>query len=301
MTSLVCAAERCEDALLRLASSALAPRRVDRLVERFGSARGAVRAIEQGRTDLSPAVRVAVSVPAEERRAELRRLGVDFSTPRPSKGATGRDTPAWERLARFPGAPRWLYVRGSLPDAPSVAIVGTRTCTAYGAELAKGYGRAAASAGWAVVSGMARGIDGAAHRGALDGCGTTVAVLGSGVDVVYPRRHRGLHDEIVAAGAVVSEFPPGTRPDAWRFPTRNRIISALADIVLVVEAGETGGALITARIALDQGVPVFATPGDVDREVSKGTNRLIRDGAFPVFDPDDLARTLELVTPFAAS
>lgn len=291
--------DRGDEALVRLASAALAPRRVDGLVERFGTPAAAVRAIDRGAASVPEHVRRSIGVPADVRRAELRELDTSFSTPR--RAGDGGAPAAWSRLVRFPAAPRWLYVRGQLPDAPTIAIVGTRTCTAYGSDLAVGYGRVAAAAGWVVASGMARGIDGAAHRGALDGGGDTIAVLGSGVDVVYPRRHRGLYDEILGSGAIVSEFPPGTRPDGWRFPTRNRIISALADIVLVVEAGVTGGALITARIALDQGVPVFATPGDVDRQVSIGTNHLIRDGAFPVFDPDDLGRTLELITPFTAS
>lgn len=279
------------DAMLRLAFGGLGPGRVDRLVGRLGSVDAVVRAIERGATDVPPAIRVLVQVPADERRRQLAAAGVVFATP--DGGAV------WTRLTRFPDTPRWLFVRGEWPVRPVVSIVGTRTCTAYGEDLAQEYGSTAADAGWLVVSGMAKGIDGAAHRGALAGGGPTVAVLGSGIDVVYPRRHRALHDEILRVGAVMSEYPPGTRPDAWRFPTRNRIISALADVVLVVEAGETGGALITARLALDQGVPVFATPGDVDRIASAGTNRLIRDGAFPVFDGDDLRQVLDLIVPLA--
>ena len=116
--------------------------------------------------------------------------------------------------------------------------------------------------------------------------------------MVYPRTNAALYDQVVGSGGVIlSEFPPGTRPDAWRFPTRNRIIAGLSDIVLVVEASETGGALITARIAIDYGIPVYAVPGDVDRETSAGTNTLIRDGAFPVFGPEDLTTLLELLRP----
>ncbi len=129
-----------------------------------------------------------------------------------------------------------------------------------------------------------------------------MAVLGCGVDVVYPRRHQGLYDAITErGGAVVSEFPPTTPPHAWRFPTRNRIIAGMADVVLVVEANASGGALITAGLALDMGVPVFATPGDIDRPASIGTNLLIRDGAFPVFGGDDLAEVLGLIVPSVPS
>jgi DNA processing protein len=291
------------DALVRLAHGALAPARVDRLVRRHGSVAGAVRAIETA-GDPPEAIRAAVRVSAVERADQLAEAGIRFLVPGP---AASRDDAAmldevamWKRIERFPGGPRWLFARGHWPDVPTVAIVGTRTCTAYGERLAEEYGAAAADAGWQVVSGMARGIDGAAHRGALGRRGYTTAVLGSGVDVVYPRRHRALYAAILESGCILSEYPPGTRPDGWRFPTRNRIISALADVVLVVEAGETGGALITARLAIDQGVPVFATPGDVDRVVSMGTNRLIRDGAFPVFDADDLSQVLDLIVPFAA-
>ena len=278
---------------LRLAFAGLAPRRVDQLIAHHGSVAAVVQAIESGKQEISPGVRASVSVPSDARRAQLAALGVAFSVP----GATE----VWSRLARFASMPRWLFSRGTAPEAPVVSIVGTRSCTGYGRELAAAYGRVAAEAGWVVVSGMARGIDGAAHRGTLDGGGTTIAVLGSGVDVIYPRGHRRLYEDILRSGCILSEFPPGTRPDAWRFPTRNRIISGLADVVLVVEAGETGGALITARIALDQGVPVFATPGDVDRTASVGTNLLIRDGACPVLDPDDLAHTLDLIVPFVAA
>lgn len=279
--------------LLRLAFGALSPRRVDELVRSHGGVGGAVRAIVAGRTTVTGTARAAVEVAAGVRHRELAASDIDFV--HPGTGAI------WQRLGRFPAAPRWLFVRGRWPDRPTLAIIGTRTCTAYGEELAEQYGEAAASSGWLVVSGMAKGIDGAGHRGALRAGAPTVAVLGCGVDVVYPRRHRTLYEQILGDGAVISEYPPGTRPDGWRFPTRNRIISALSDAVLVVEAGATGGALITAGIAIDQGVPVFATPGDVDRPASIGTNRLIRDGAFPVFGPDDLAAVLDLVVPFAAS
>ena len=192
--------------------------------------------------------------------------------------------------------PEELWVRGTLPPEAGVAIVGTRRATRYGLGLARAMGRAVATHGWVVVSGLARGVDGAAHRGCLDGGGVGVAVLGSGVDVWYPAEHRGLGEELIdAGGAVVSEYPPGTTPEPWRFPARNRVISGLAGAVVVCEAAETGGALITARLAAEQGREVFAVPGDVSRPTSVGANLLIRDGAVPVLGPDDLVEALSLV------
>jgi DNA processing protein len=200
------------------------------------------------------------------------------------------------RLAELPDGPPVLFVRGVFPELAAVAVVGTRRCTEYGKRLAAEYGAAIAEAGWCVVSGLARGIDGAAHHGVVAAGGRGVAVLGSGVDVMYPAEHAGLARRLVeGGGAVVSEYPPGTPPEGWRFPPRNRIISGLASAVVVVEAGVKGGALITAGYALAHGRPVFAVPGDVRRATSEGCNRLIRDGAHPVLDPDDLVEELSLV------
>jgi DNA processing protein len=177
-----------------------------------------------------------------------------------------------------------------------VAVVGTRRCTSYGRRIAEIYGRAIAAAGWPVVSGLARGVDGAAHMGTVAVGGTGVAILGSGIDVMYPREHAPLAlDLIDNGGAVVSEAPPGSPPEAWRFPPRNRIISGMAGAVIVVEATVKGGALITAEAALRHGRQVFAVPGDIGRSSSEGCNLLIRDGAFPVLGPDDLLESLELV------
>ena len=280
------------DALLRLAFAGLAPRRVDSLVERFGTVEAAVSAIVSGGTGLDRAVVDEVAASATIRRHQLGTAGIDFMT---------RDQAEYpRRLADAALAPRWLFAVGdpSIARAPTLAIVGTRACTTYGRDLAFAYGAVAASMGWCVVSGLAKGIDGAAHEGSVSAGGRCVAVLGCGVDVVYPRRHRALYGAITACGgAVVSEFPPTTPPHAWRFPTRNRIIAGMADVVLVVEANASGGALITAGLALDMGVPVFATPGDVDRPASIGTNLLIRDGAFPIFGGDDLAEVLDLIVP----
>ncbi len=191
--------------------------------------------------------------------------------------------------------PPRLFTIGVLDISPSVAVVGTRRCTRYGSELARLFGTEISRAGWVTVSGMALGIDTAAHVGALDSGGPTYAVLGSGVDVCYPRQNRSTYDRIRSSGAILSEYPPGTPPDRWRFPARNRIIAAMSSAVVVVEAGERGGALITARLAAEVGRPVFAVPGDVDRPASVGCNRLLKDGAHPVLGPGDLIAELSLV------
>lgn len=192
--------------------------------------------------------------------------------------------------------PPVLWQVGSLSERPGVAVVGTRRCTRYGVDLAEAFGSAIARAGWTTVSGLARGIDTAAHRGCLRLSGHAVAVLGSGIDVVYPKENKPLYDQVVeTGGAILSEYPPGTPPDRWRFPARNRILAAISSAVVVVEAAVTGGALITARLGAELGRPVFAVPGDVDRVMSEGCNRLIRDGAHPVLGSSDLIEELSLI------
>lgn len=193
-------------------------------------------------------------------------------------------------------APSHLWVRGKAPLRPGVAIVGTRRCTEYGRSIARILGHAVAAAGWPVISGLARGIDAAAHVGTLDGRGFGFAVLGSGVDVIYPADNKGLAARLLEhSGGLISEYPPGTPPAPFRFPARNRIIAGLSGAVVVVEAPVTGGALITARLALDQGKEVLAVPGDIVRATSEGCNLLIRDGAHPVLSATDLIESLELI------
>lgn len=195
--------------------------------------------------------------------------------------------------------PPSLYVRGSIPDRPMVAIVGTRKCTRYGVDLAESCGGTLAGLDWPVVSGLARGIDAAAHRGMVARDGRGIAILGSGVDHIYPKENAGLLDEIIGrGGGVISEYPDGTPPDRWRFPARNRLIAAIASAVVVVESALTGGSQITAVLAAEIGRPVFAFPGDVDRPASVGTNRLIRDGAIPVLGSHDLVAELALLPGF---
>ena len=198
-----------------------------------------------------------------------------------------------QRLGNIFDPPLLLYGRGSMPMFDSemaVSVVGTRNCTPYGLRMAEQFGYGLGRQGAIVVSGLARGIDGAAHRGALRSGGFTAAVLGCGVDVVYPVSNRRLYEDILSSGVILSEYPPGTEPAPWRFPARNRIISGLTLATLVVEAPEKSGALITAATALEQGRDVFAVPGPLDSPHSLGCNRLIRDGAGLAMDSWDLLR-----------
>ena len=187
-----------------------------------------------------------------------------------------------DRLRNIYDPPVLLYGRGRMPlfdEEAAVSVVGTRTCTPYGISAAEELGYQLAKEGAVVVSGLAKGIDGASHRGALRAGGFTAAVLGGGVDVVYPAENRRLYEDIAATGVLLSEYPPGTEPVGSHFPVRNRILSGLSLAVLVVEAPERSGALITANTALEQGRDVFAVPGPIDAPNSRGSNRLIRDGA----------------------
>jgi DNA processing protein len=201
-------------------------------------------------------------------------------------------------LAQLHDPPPRLYLRGEqagVLERPAVAVVGARSCSAYGAHVARTLGRELAGEGVVVVSGLARGVDAEAHRGALDSGGTTVAVLGCGIDRDYPARHAELARRIVAGGGlVVSEYEAGVEPAPWRFPARNRVIAGLALATVVVEARERSGALITADFALELGRDVFAVPGEITAALSSGTNRLIRQGAAPLLGPDDVFSALGL-------
>jgi DNA processing protein len=189
------------------------------------------------------------------------------------------------RLRAIHDPPTGLFVRGDAPlellERTMVAVVGARACSPYGVAVATSLGRELAAAGVIVVSGLARGVDGAAHRGALD-TGITVAVLGCGIDRDYPRAHASLATEVARDGLIVSEYPPGVEPAPWRFPARNRIVAGLACATVVVEARERSGALITTDLALDEGREVFAVPGEITSHLSHGTNALLRLGATPV-------------------
>lgn len=207
------------------------------------------------------------------------------------------EDPGYPRLLReIPDAPPVLYVRGELrpEDEWAVAVVGTRKASTYGQEVTRRLVTDLVRAGITIVSGLARGIDAVAHRAALEAGGRTIAVLGCGIDRVYPPEHRDLARRIAERGALVTEYPVGTQPEPGNFPPRNRIISGLSLGVLVTEAGQDSGALITADYAAEQGRDVFAVPGSILAAGSRGTNRLIQDGAKPVLEAADILRELNL-------
>ncbi|MFP5576878.1 MAG: DNA-processing protein DprA [Acidimicrobiia bacterium] len=210
------------------------------------------------------------------------------------------DDASWPSVLRTdPEPPRVLFVRGdpALLERPGVAVVGTRRCTAGGAHVAGRFGAGLADAGLAVVSGLALGIDGAAHRGALAADGVPVGVVGSGPDVIYPARHRTLWADVAGRGVLVGEAPLGAPPERWRFPARNRIIAALSLAVVVVESGARGGSMGTVDEAVDRGVPVLAVPGSVLAEQSAGTNRLISEGTLVARDVADVLAALGVHVP----
>ena len=194
-----------------------------------------------------------------------------------------------QRLLNIQQPPIVLYVRGRLRKSPAVAVVGARRCSSYGRNVAYRLGKFLSERGVVVVSGLALGIDSAAHRGALSGGGNTAAVLGSSTDEVYPLENKALAEKIVEnGGAVISEFPLGTKARKEFFPRRNRIVSGLSDCVVVVEAAERSGTFITVNYALEQGREVLAVPGSIDSPFSRGTNKLIKEGAPPLTDFEDL-------------
>ena len=207
-------------------------------------------------------------------------------------------------LAAIYDPPAVLWVRGAadltLLSEPAVAIVGARACSSYGRSVARSLGRELAAAGLVVVSGLARGIDGEAHRGALDACGRTVAVLGCGIDRDYPAAHHELAARVCEQGLIVSEYEPGIESAPWRFPARNRIIAGLCAATIVVEARERSGALITADFALEDGREVMAVPGEITSALSAGTNGLLRLGAIPVTSVADVLEVFGIVPEVVA-
>ncbi len=209
---------------------------------------------------------------------------------------TWEDAAYPKQLIEIDQPPPVLYLRGDLqPDDDwAVAVVGTRRITAYGRQVAQEISSFLANNGITVISGLARGVDSVAHKSALDAGGRSIAVLGNGVDLIYPPEHKRLADAMIQHGALISDYPPGTPPDSVNFPPRNRIISGLARAVVIVEAGERSGALITANFAAEQGRDVFAVPGNINAPQSKGTNRLIQQGANPLLEPQEILETLNL-------
>lgn len=270
----------------------LGPHRLAALLSHFGSAAAVLSASTSQLRSLSgiPAALIAsiaaadaAAVPALLDRAE--RAGQSLLIP-PSP-----EFPA--PLRSIPDPPLLLWARGDrrMLDAPAVAIVGSRDHSRYGEEIARELAIVAARAGIAVVSGMARGLDAVAHQGALDIGGPTIGVLGCGVDVMYPRQNAELFRRMYLEGLLLSEHPPGQRPDSpGVFPRRNRLISGLAQVTVVVEAAEGSGTMLTVNAALEQGREVLVVPGPVNSPTSRGTNRLLRDGATPLLEPGDLLK-----------
>lgn len=205
-----------------------------------------------------------------------------------------------DRLRKIENAPYALYIKGRLPDEhrPTAAIVGARQCSPYGVNMAIRFAETLAGAGVQIISGMARGVDGAGQRGALNAGGTSYGILGGGIDICYPREHIGLYMDLQKNGGIISEQPAGTPHLKNYFPARNRIISGLSDIVLVIEAKAKSGSLITADMALEQGKDVYALPGPIDSILSRGCHELIRQGAGILISPEDLLEELKLSNSF---
>jgi len=269
--------------------------RLNALLHHFGDARTAwsSSAADLKAAGLSP--RLAERICAARENADLDRIWEELAA-RGIRVLTWADEDYPRRLQEIDQPPPVLYVRGQLlpEDAFAVAIVGTRRITPYGRQITDELASHLAAQGITIVSGLARGVDAAAHSAAIRAGGRTIAVLGSGVDRVYPPEHRALAEKIQQQGALVSDYPVGAAPDAANFPPRNRIISGLSLAVIVVEAGETSGALITAGFAAEQGREVFAVPGSVLAPQSKGTNRLIQTGAQPLLSAQDVLQALDL-------
>lgn len=272
----------------------IGPARLKRLLDTFGSLREAWSAPERdlrrcledrARSEL---IRMRNELDVATLYGEITRDGVKVTTP--------ADLSYPSLLAEIPASPPVLYYRGELleTDRIAVAIVGTRRMTAYGREMTGRIATDLARAGVTIVSGLARGVDGIAHQAALDAGGRTIAVLGSGINRIYPPEHRNLARRIMEQGAVLSDYLPETPPDGVNFPPRNRIISGLSLGVVVIEAPDRSGALITVDFAADQGRDVFAVPGPATAPNSSGTNRLIREGARLVRTADDVLEDLQI-------
>ncbi len=277
----------------------LGPRLTKALLERFGSARAALAA---GVDELQRIPHIGEKLATALHRS-MREINVDAELGLMKRhgaavfafGASDYPPP----LLEIPDAPPLLYVCGNwkASDANAVAIVGSRRSSSYGQRTAERLASGLAHAGFTIVSGLARGVDGAAHRGALQAKGRTIAVLAGGLSRIYPPEHADLAKEVESNGALISEAPMGMEPLANMFPQRNRIISGLSRGVVVVEAAAKSGALLTARHALEQGRPVFAVPGPIDNAGSDGTNRLIRDGAILIRSVEDIIEELDGIKP----
>ena len=272
---------------------AVGPLTIKRLIAVFGSARAIFRAeaAELAATGIRPRHVNAISRFSDWKGVQRVIKGAEEAGMKVVTLGSGAYPPS---LAQIPDPPPVFYMKGDIvrDDFYALGIVGTRTPTPYGLAQAEHIAAGLAAKGFTIASGLARGIDTAAHRGALKAGGRSIAVMGSGLDVPYPRENAVLMDKLAASGAVISEFPPGTPPNRENFPRRNRIISALSLGVLVVEAGKGSGSLITANCALEQGKEVFSIPGNISSAVSRGTNELIKGGARVVTGVDDIIAEL---------
>ncbi|MFN0071335.1 MAG: DNA-processing protein DprA [Chloroflexota bacterium] len=282
--------------MLLTAVKGIGPVRLMRLIELFGDARSAWYADTRALVDAGLERRARSALLELRKRVDpiqegnrIRAAGVEV--------VRVIDSAYPQRLKGVPDAPAVLFVKGQLPDhrEPAIAVVGTRRATAYGRQAAEKLAGELARAGVVIVSGLARGIDAVAHHAALAAGGRTLAVLGSGIDRIYPPEHKTLAQRVVGAGALISEFPLGEPPDAPNFPRRNRIIAGMAHGTLVIEADKESGALITVDFALEQGREVYAVPGSIFSPVSRGTNTLIKEGAKPVSRVEDILEDLELL------
>ena len=289
-----------ESAILLNLLPALYPTRVQRLVEAFGTLRRACHASADAIAQTCGfSLALAESMAAHCRRHELLEKELARAVQAGVHVLTRDDASYPPQLLTIADPPLVLYVRGALPDpsAPAMAIVGARLASAYGLTCAEQFAQALAQRGITIVSGFARGIDAAAHRGAIAANGQTIAVLGGGFEHLYPSEHAKLADIIAQHGAVISEYPMQTEPLAHHFPRRNRVISGLSLGVIVVEAGARSGALITADMALEQGRDVFAVPGPIHATTSAGTNHLLKQGARMVTSVDDIFEELDALSP----
>jgi DNA processing protein len=276
----------------------IGPSRLHALVQACHSPLGALsapfeflRTVPGLTTAAATALAGATLAQGEQALEQTERLGGQVLVP---------DDPAYPESFRTiaePPAALFLLGRAELLGRPAVAVVGSRDHSTYGADVARSVAWQAAAAGAVVVSGMARGLDAVAHHAALDAGGSSIGVLGNGLGVIYPSANRRLYEAMADRGLLLTEFPPGERPHAGSFPRRNRLISALARVTVVVEAALGSGALITADAALEQGREVMAVPGPITSPQSAGTNRLIRDGAAPLLEPEELLAHYRDVQP----
>lgn len=281
-------------ALLCLSSvPGLGPVRIRSLMTAFGSAQAVLRSTPEKLAAVSGIQPKLARLVSRHRGEAFARAQLGMARHHGVRIITLWDPAYPERLKTIHDPPVLVYVRGTIPGSMSVAVVGTRRPSPYGAAVAEWCARALGSRDITVVSGLARGIDTIAHRAALASGGTTIAVVGSGLDIPYPPENAPLIDAIARRGAVVSEFPMGERPVASHFPRRNRIISGVSSGCIIVESGHCGGAMITASLALEQHRKVFAIPGNITQPKSAGPNALIRDGrAKLVHAVDDVLREL---------